>query len=214
MHLLQKINLLGKRIGKPIGNTIKVFYFFAMGMLLSFTPLSDGQSKLLYKCEKGMVSLKKDFVVVDFDLDYYYRGEGSYVEILILKNSKKYLGYTDEAEYRTNKSSLIKKYQKEVEKEFDEYDSSNKKLRVEKRNGKVHFFYYDQLAEITFGDRKSNGVICVGGHKGEYQVLEKNIIITVYMDNKFVFGEKIARDSNYNVVEQKNFSSEHFKTGI
>jgi hypothetical protein len=79
---------------------------------------------------------------------------------------------------------------------------------------KCYFFYYEQLAQVSFGDRMPSGKICIGGHIGDYQVIEKNIIVTLYLDGKFKYGEKIARDSQYNIIERKDFSSEHLKTSV
>ena len=185
-----------------------------MFLLLSFTPIQNSKKEVLFKCEKGNLILDNDFLKINFDKNFYYRGEGSFVEMLVLLDKKNYLGSVDEFDYMTNKSFLVKKYQKELEAKFNFYNYSEKILRMEKRNKRCYFFYYEQLVEIGFGRLLPSGKICIGGHKGDYQIKEKNIIVTLYLDGKFKYGEKILRDVNYNIVERKNFLSEHLKTAI
>ena len=183
-------------------------------VLSSFSIKSDSNKEVLYKTEKGNLTLEKDFFEVNFDIDFYRRGEGNHIEILVFSDEKKYLGSVDEADYKLNKSTLLVKYNKELKKEFDEYDYSDKALRIEKRNKKCYFFYYNQLAEIEIGRLMSDGRYCVGAHNTKFQVREKNIIVTLYLDGKFKYGEKIARDADYNIVERKDFLSEHLKTSV
>jgi hypothetical protein len=183
-------------------------------VLSSFSIKSDSKKEVLYKTEKGNLTLEKDFFEVNFDIDFYRRGEGNHIEIFVFSDEKKYLGSVDEADYKLNKSTLLVKYNKELKKEFDEYDYSDKALRIEKRNKKCYFFYYNQLAEIEIGRLMSDGRYCVGAHNTKFQVREKRVIITLYLDGKYKYGEKIARDSQYKVVERKDFLSEHLKTSV
>ena len=182
--------------------------------LSSFAIKSDSKKEVLYKTEKGNLTLEKDFFEVNFDIDFYKRGEGNHVEIFVFSDEKKYLGSVDETDYKINKLTLINKYNDELKKIFNQFDYSDRILRVEKRNRKCYFFYYEQLAQVSFGDRMPSGKICIGGHIGDYQVREKNIIVTLYLDGKFKYGEKIARDADYNIVERKDFLSEHLRTSF
>jgi hypothetical protein len=181
-------------------------------VLSSFAINSDSKKEVLYKTEKGTLILDKDFLKINFSKDYYLRGEGSFVDMLVLNDKKNYLGSVEESDYKINKMNLIQKYQSELKKKFNFYNYSEKILRVEKRNRKCYFFYYEQLAQVSFGDRMPSGKICIGGHIGDYQVREKNIIVTLYLDGKFKYGEKIARDADYNIVERKDFLPLHLKT--
>ena len=183
-------------------------------VLSSFAINSDSKKEVLYKTEKGNLTLEKDFFEVNFDIDYYRRGEGNHIELFVFSDEKKYLGSVDEADYKLNKSTLLVKYNKELKKEFDEYDYSDKALRIEKRNKKCYFFYYNQLAEIEIGRLMSDGRYCVGAHNTKFQVREKRVIITLYLDGKYKYGEKFSRDVNYNIVERKDFLSEHLKTSV
>ena len=192
-------------------NSILIVLLLALS---SFSIKSYSKREVLYKTEKGTLILDKDFLKINFSKDYYLRGEGSFVDMLVLHDKKNYLGSVEESDYKINKINLIQKYQSELKKKFNFYNYSDKILRVEKRNRKCYFFYYEQLAQVSFGDRLPSGKICIGGHIGDYQVREKNIIVTLYLDGKFKYGEKIARDSDYNVIERKDFLSEHLKTSV
>ena len=59
-----------------------------------------------------------------------------------------------------------------------------------------------------------DGRYCIGGYKGEYQIKEKNIIVTMYIDGFYKYGEKISKDVNDNIITRKDFSSEHRKTTL
>jgi hypothetical protein len=182
--------------------------------LLSFTSNPLSKKEVLYKCKKGTLSIDKDFIKVDFDLDYYRRGEGDYVEILVLLDRKNYLGSVDEPEYNMNKIFLIEKYQKELMNKFDSYDYSQKLLRVEKKNRRCYFFYYEKLVKIDIGRKMSDGRYCVGANNIDFQVKEKNIIVNLYINGFYKYGEKIIRDKDNNVTLRNDFTSEHRKTSI
>ena len=63
-------------------------------LLVSFTPKPPKNKEvLIYKSEKGMVTMDKDFLKVDFDIDYYYKGEGNHVVMLVFSDKKKLLGW-------------------------------------------------------------------------------------------------------------------------
>lgn len=182
--------------------------------LLSFTPNPLGKKEVLYKSKKGTLSIEKDFIKVNFDIDYYRRGEGDYVEILVLLDRKNYLGSVDEPEYNMNKIFLIEKYQKELMNKFDSYDYSQKLLRVEKKNRRCYFFYYEQLVKIDIGRKMSDGRYCVGANNIDFQVKEKNIIVTLYINGFYKYGEKITKDKDNNITMRNDFTSEHRKTSI
>lgn len=188
------------------------FLFILLLVLSSFTIEGDSKKEVLYKTEKGNLTLEKDFFEVNFDIDYYKRGEGNHVEILVTTDEKKYLGSVEESEYKMNKTALIKKYNTELSRIFGEYNYSDKILRVEKRNTKCYFFYYEQLSYIEIGRLLSDGRYCVGAHNTKFQVREKRVIITLFLDGKYKYGEKFSRDVNYKIVERKDFLSEHLKT--
>jgi hypothetical protein len=192
----------------------KPFLIVLVLILSSFAIKSESKKEVLYKTDKGNLTLEKDFFQVNFDIDYYRRGEGNHIEILVLSDEKKYLGSVDESDYQINKLFLIDKYNDELKKIFNKFDYSDRILRVEKRNRKCYFFYYKQLVEIEIGRLMSDGRYCVGAHNTKFQVREKRIIITLYLDGKYKYGEKISRDVNFNIVERKDFLSEHLKTII
>ena len=182
--------------------------------LLSFTSNPLSKKEVLYKSKKGTLSIQKDFIKVNFDVDYYRRGEGDYVEILVLLDRKNYLGSVDEPEYNKNKIFLIEKYQKELMNKFNSFDYSQKILRVEKRNRRCYFFYYEQLVKIDIGRKMSDGRYCVGANNIDFQVKEKNIIVNLYINGFYKYGEKITRDKYNNVTLRNDFTSEHRKTSI
>ena len=183
-------------------------------VLSSFAINSDSKKEVLYKTEKGNLTLEKDFFEVNFDIDFYKRGEGNHVEIFVFSDEKKYLGSVDETDYKINKLTLINKYNDELKKIFNQFDYSDRILRVEKRNRKCYFFYYNQLAEIEIGRLMSDGRYCVGAHNTKFQVREKRVIIILYLDGKYKYGEKMSRDSNYKIVDRKDFMMEHLKTTV
>ena len=180
--------------------------------LLSFTPNPLSKKEVLYKSKKGTLSIEKDFIKVNFDIDYYRRGEGDYVEILVLLDRKNYLGSVDEPEYNMNKIFLIEKYQKELKNKFDFYDYSQKLLRVEKKNRRCYFFYYEKLVKIDIGRKMSDGRYCVGANNIDFQVKEKNIIVTLYINGFYKYGEKITKDKDNNIKMRNDFTLEHRKT--
>jgi hypothetical protein len=182
-------------------------------VLTSFNT-SKEKEEIIYKDDYGKLAIKKDFIVVDYSVDKYLQGEGKYVQMLVFLDKKNYLGSVSESEFKSNKSSLIKKYQEEAKKKMRAFDYTNKSLRVEKKNNRMYFFYYEQLIDLDFGRKMNDGRYCVGGHNMELQCQEKNIIITLYYDGIYKFGERIVKDDNDNIKSRIDFSPEHRKSAV
>lgn len=187
---------------------------FLVILFCSFSIPGGSKVEVLYKTEKGNLTMEKDFFQVDFDIDFYRRGEGNHIELFVLSDEKIYLGSEDEGDYKINKALIVNKYNAELKKIFNEIEYSDKILRVERRNKKCYFFYYNQLAEIEIGRLTKDGRYCVGAHNTKFQVREKRVIITLYLDGKLKYGEKMSRDSNYKIVDRKDFMMEHLKTTV
>jgi hypothetical protein len=184
-----------------------------MFVLTSFNT-SKEKEEILFKDEFGKLAIKKDFIVVDYSTDKYLQGEGKYVQILVFLDKKNYLGSVSEKEFNQNKSTLIKKYQEEAKKKMPVFDYTNKSLRIERKNKRCFFFYYEQLIELEFGRKMDDGRYCVGGHNSELQCKEKNIIITLYYDGIYKYGERIIKDEKDNIKSRVDFGSEHRKSVI
>jgi len=182
-------------------------------VLTSFNT-SKEKEEIIYKDDYGKLAIKKDFIIVDYSVDKYLQGEGKYVQMLVFLDKKNYLGSVSESEFKSNKSSLIKKYQEEVKKKLREIYYNNKFLRVEKKNNRMYFFYYEQLIDLDFGRKMNDGRYCVGGHNMELQCKEKNIIVTLYYDGVYKFGERIIKDENDNIKSRIDFSSEHRESAV
>lgn len=185
-------------------------------LMFVLTSLNTSKEKeeVIFKDEFGKLAIKKDFIVVDYPVDKYLQGEGKYVQMLVFLDKKNYLGSVSESEFKSNKSLLIKKYQVEVKKKLREVYYNNKFLRVEKKNNRMYFFYYEQLIDLDFGRKMNEGRYCVGGHNMELQCKEKNIIVTLYYDGVYKFGERIVKDENGNIKSRIDFSSEHRKSVV
>ena len=192
---------------KKISLTLLLF------VLTSFNTTKT-KDKLLFKDEYGKLSVNKDFIVVDYATEKYLQGVGKYVQMLVFLDKKKYLGSVDENEYKRNKLAVVKKYHEEAKKRMPVFDYTNKSLRIERRNRRCYFFYYEQLIELEFGRKMDDGRYCVGGHNSELQCKEKNIIVTLYYDGVYKYRERILKDEKDNVKSRIDFSSEHRKSAI
>lgn len=184
-----------------------------MFMLTSFDT-SKEKEEILFKDEYGRIALKKEFIVLDYSVDKYLQGEGKYVQLLVFLDKKNYLGSVNEKEYSRNKLSILKKYQEEAKKKMPVFDYTDKSLRIEKKNKRCYFFYYEQLIELEFGRKMDDGRYCVGGHNSELQCKEKNLIITLYYDGIYKYGERILKDEKDNIKSRTDFGSEHRKSAI
>jgi hypothetical protein len=184
-----------------------------MFVLTSFNT-SKEKEEILFKDEFGKLAIKKDFIVVDYSTDKYLQGEGKYVQILVFLDKKNYLGSVSEKEFNQNKSTLIKKYQEEAKKKMPVFDYTNKSLRIERKNKRCFFFYYEQLIELEFGRKMDDGRYCVGGHNSELQCKEKNIIVTLYYDGIYKYGERIIKDEKDFIKSRVDFGPEHQKSAI
>lgn len=184
-----------------------------MFVLTSFNT-SKEKEQIIFKDEFGKLAIKKDFIVIDYSTDKYLQGEGKYVQMLVFLDKKNYLGSVSEKEFNQNKSTLIKKYQEEAKKKMPVFDYTNKSLRIERKNKRCFFFYYEQLIELDFGRLMSDGRYCVGGHNSELQCKEKNIIVTLYYDGVYKYGERILKDEKDNIKSKVDFSLEHRKSVI
>ena len=191
---------------KPIIFALTLFF------ASSFTIAPKETASVLYQYEKGKLSVQKDFLQLNFDINYYYRGEGDFIEILVMGEEKKYLGSVDESTYKNNRAQLINQYNAELTKIFDDYDYSDKMLRVERRNKKCYFYYYDHLSYVQVGRLLKDGRYCVGAHNYQFQVRESRILVALYLNGELKYGEKLYRDNNYKIVARKDFKLEHLKT--
>jgi hypothetical protein len=190
----------------------KISLTLLMLVLTSFNTTKT-KEELLFKDEYGKLSIKKDFIVVNFDTEKYLY-DIRYVQMLVFLDKKNYLGSVDEKEYIRNKSTILKKYQDEAKKKMPVFDYTNKSLRIERRNKRCYFFYYEQLIELEFGRKMDDGRYCVGGHNSELQCKEKNLIITLYYDGIYKYGERILKDEKDNIKSRTDFGSEHRKSAI
>jgi hypothetical protein len=193
---------------------MKTLSLTSLMLVLTLFNTSKEKEEIIFKDEFGKLAIKKDFIVVDYSVDKYLQGEGKYVQMLVFLDKKNYLGSVSESEFKSNKSSLIKKYQEEAKKKMRAFDYTNKSLRVEKKNNRMYFFYYEQLIDLDFGRKMNDGRYCVGGHNMELQCQEKNIIITLYYDGIYKFGERIVKDDNDNIKSRIDFSPEHRKSAV
>ena len=184
-----------------------------MFLLTSFKT-SKEKEEIIFKDDYGKLAIKKDFIVIDYSTDKYLQGEGKYIQLLVFLDKKNYLGSVSENDYKTIKVSILKKYQEEAKNKMPVFDYTNKSLRIEKKNKRIYFFYFEQLIELDFGRLMSNGRYCIGGHNNELQCKEKNIIITLYYDGVYKYGERILKDEKDNVKSRIDFSSEHRKSVI
>jgi len=190
----------------------KISLTLLMLVLTSFNTTKT-KEELLFKDEYGKLSIKKDFIVVNFDTEKYLY-DIRYVQMLVFLDKKNYLGSVDEKEYNRNKSTILKKYQDEAKKKMPVFDYTNKSLRIERRNKRCYFFYYEQLIELEFGRKMDDGRYCVGGHNSELQCKEKNIIVTLYYDGVYKYGERILKDEKDNIKNRTDFGPEHRKSAI
>jgi hypothetical protein len=190
----------------------KISLTLLMLVLTSFNTTKT-KEELLFKDEYGKLSIKKDFIVVNFDTEKYLY-DIRYVQMLVFLDKKNYLGSVDEKEYNRNKSTILKKYQDEAKKKMPVFDYTNKSLRIERRNKRCYFFYYEQLIELEFGRKMDDGRYCVGGHNSELQCKEKNIIVTLYYDGIYKYGERIIKDEKNNIKSRTDFGPEHRKSAI
>ena len=191
----------------------KISLTLLMFVLTSFN-ISKTKEELLFTDEYGKLALKKDFIVVDYSTEKYLQGDGKYVQMIVFLDKKNYVGSVEEKEYKRNKSSILKKYQEEAKKKMPVFDYTDKSLRIERKNNRYYFFYYEQLVELEFGSKMSDGRYCVGGHNSELQCKERNIIITLYYDGVYKFGERILKDEKGNVKSRIDFTNEHRKSAI
>ena len=184
-----------------------------MFVLTSFNTTTT-KEVLLFKDDYGKLAIKKDFIVVNYATEKYLQGDGKYVQMIVFSDKKNYVGSVEEKEYNRNKSTILKKYQEEAKKRMPVFDYTNKSLRIERRNKRCYFFYYEQLIELEFGRKMDDGRYCVGGHNSELQCKEKNIIITLYYDGIYKYGERILKDEKDNIKSRTDFGSEHRKSAI
>ena len=182
-------------------------------LVLSSFKTTKTKDELLFKDEYGKLSIKKDFIVVNFDTEKYLY-DIRYVQMIVLLDKKNYVGSVEEKEYIRNKLTILKKYQEEAKKKMPVFDYTNKSLRIERRNKRCYFFYYEQLIELEFGRKMDDGRYCIGGHNSELQCNEKNIIITLYYDGIYKYGERIIKDEKNNIKSLTDFGSEHRKSAI
>lgn len=193
---------------------MKTLFLTSLFFIVSSFNNVTSKEEFLFNDEYGKITLKKDFIVVDYATEKYLQGEGKFVQMLVFLDKKNYIGSVDEKEYNRNKSTILKKYQEEAKKKMHVFDYTDKSLRIERKNNRCYFFYYEQLIELEFGRKMKDGRYCVGGHNSELQCNEKNIIITLYYDGIYKYGERIMKDEKDNIKSRVDFTPKHMKSFI
>ncbi len=183
-------------------------------ILSSFTTSIKDKEEQLFKDDYGKLAIKKDFIVLNYSVEKYLQGNGKYVQMIVFLDKKNYVGSVEENDYIINKSTILKKYQEVAKKKMPVFDYTNKSLRIERRNKRCYFFYYEQLIELEFGRKMDDGRYCVGGHNSELQCKEKNIIVTLYYDGIYKYGERIIKDDKNTIKSRTDFGPEHRKSAI
>jgi len=60
----------------------------------------------------------------------------------------------------------------------------------------------------------SDSRYCVGANNIDFQVKEKSIIVNLYINGFYKYGEKITKDKLDNIITKSDFTTEHRKTSI
>ena len=168
----------------------KILYPFIMFLLLSAT-IKDSNS-VLYSYDKGNISFSKGHLLLSFKESDYIQGVGDRIECLVTLNKKIYLGSENLGEYKTGVKFYNEKYQTILKSKLDIIDYNPKLLRTETRNNKIYFYYNDHLITADIGRRTEDGRICVGANNYNFQVKEKNIVVTLYVNSQLKYNQNLV----------------------
>lgn len=167
----------------------KILYPLIALILLSAT-VKDSNS-VLYSYDKGSIAFSKGHLKLSFNESDYKNGIGDRIECLVTLNKKYYLGSENQGEYKMAVKPYTEKYQTILKSKLDIIDYNPKLLRTETRNNRIYFYYNDHLITADIGRRTEDGRICVGANNYNFQVKEKNIVVTLYVNNQLKYNQNL-----------------------
>ena len=168
----------------------KILYPFIMFLLLSAT-IKDSNS-VLYSYDKGSIAFSKGHLMLSFKESDYIKNVGDRIECFVTLNKKHYLGSENQGEYKMAVRPYIEKYQTILKSKLDIINYNPKLLRTETRNNKIYFYYNDHLITADIGRRTEDGRICVGANHYNFQVKEKNIVVTLYVNSQLKYNQNLV----------------------
>lgn len=168
----------------------KILYLLIALILLSAT-VKDTNS-VLYSYDKGSIAFSKGHLMLSFKEFDYINGVGDRIECFVSLNKKIYLGSENLGEFKTGVKFYYEKYQSSLKSKFIFFDYNPKLLRTETKNNRIYFYYNDHLITADIGRRTEDGRICVGANNYNFQVKEKNIVVTLYVNGQLKYNQNLV----------------------
>jgi hypothetical protein len=169
-----------------------------MFLLLSAT-IKDSNS-VLYSYDKGNISFSKGHLLLSFKESDYIKGVGDRIECFVSLNKKIYLGSENLGEYKTGVKFYNEKYQSSLKSKFIIFDYNPKLLRTETKNNRIYFYYNEHLITADIGRRMEDGRICIGANHYNFQVKEKNIVVTLYVNDQLKYNQNLVINTAGDII--------------
>ena len=176
----------------------KILYPLIAMILLSAT-VKDTKT-VLYSYDKGSIAFSKGHLMLSFKESDYIQGVGDRIECLVTLNKKIYLGSENLGEYKTGVKFYNEKYQTILKSKLDIIDYNPKLLRTETRNNRIYFYYNDHLITADIGRRTEDGRICVGANHYNFQIKEKNIVVTLYVNSQLKYNQNLVINTAGDII--------------
>ena len=167
----------------------KILYFLISLLLMSAT-IKDSNT-VLYSYDKGNLAFSKGHLMLSFKESDYIKGAGDRIECFVTLNKKHYLGSENQGEYKMASKAYNEKYQTILKSKYISADYNPKLLRTETRNNRIYFYYNEHLITADIGRRMDDGRICIGANHYNFQVKEKNIVVTLYVNGQLKFNQNL-----------------------
>lgn len=174
--------------------------------VINFSNNEKPRTVVLYTYEKGTIKLDEDFLTLQYDLDYYRRGKGDVVELYVFSDKRIFIGSVDEKSFEANKSKYLKEYESMVKSR-----DSDSPLRIERKNKRVFFFYYERLVSWSFGHQISECRYCIGGHNASFQIKESYFNVALFLNGKLTYAAKVIKDDKQNFTKTIDMWDEYYR---
>jgi hypothetical protein len=125
-------------------------------------------------------------------------------------NKKIYLGSENKGEYKISVKSYTENYQKILKSKLGIIEYNPRLLKTETKNNRLYFYYNEHLITADIGRKTDDGRICIGSNNYNFQVKEKNIVVTLYVNGQLKYNQNLVINTAGDITSKIDIINKSF----